>query len=163
MNFTKIRRVEKAITNLQKMGLLYLWGGARLNGHMTPPTTNGQGWTDCSGFVEYLLAVANISNHAGSTFSLATEGQEGRGEIFTLFIKNEPVHDAHVIIRLRKRPRPWHFGKTRYRWAECGGSDNPRPGGGPSWFTPGAKQGRRPEDRIAEFPIHRNFDKQFIS
>lgn len=142
------------------MGLVYLWGGARGGRSMLPPTARGQAWTDCSGLAQYLLAVGGVKlkNPVGSTFSLAEEGAAGKGELLTLFIKNVPASDAHVIIRLRKRPRPWHFGKTRYRWAECGGSDNPRPGGGPTWFTPGATQGRRPEDRIAEFPIHRNFD-----
>lgn len=157
----RIRRLEEAVGRLARMRLIYLWGGARGSGAMIPPTHKGQGWSDCSGFVQYILAVAGIklSNPVGSTWSLAEEGSHGEGDLLTLFIKNPPG-DEHVIVRHRKRPRPWHFGKTRYRWSQCGGSDNPQPGGGPSWFIPGFTLGWRPENRIREFPIKRNFDKE---
>lgn len=157
----RIRRLEKAVSRLMRMRLSYVWGGARGHTAMVPPTVRGQGWSDCSGFVQYVLAVAGIQldNPVGSTWSLATEGSEGTGHLLTLFIKNPPG-DEHVIIRHRKRPRPWHFGKTRYRWSECGGSDNPLPSGGPTWFTPGTKMGMKPADRIHEFPIKRNFDRE---
>jgi hypothetical protein len=97
-----------------------------------------------------------LRNDAGSTWSLAEEGEAGVGEFFTLFIKNAPG-DEHVICRLRQRPRPWHFGKTKFRWVECGGTDNPSSGGGPSFFTPGKGMGMAPEERIKEFNIHRRF------
>jgi hypothetical protein len=115
-------------------------------------------WTDCSGFATYLLDVAGVKlkNEAGSTWSLAEEGEKGVGAYFTLFIKNNPG-DEHVIVRLRKRPRPWHFGKTRYRWVECGGTDNGTAGGGPAYFTPGHGMGLTPEQRIREFDIHVRF------
>lgn len=154
----RIRRVEKAVSRLQRMRLIYVWGGARGSNAMVPPTSAGQGWSDCSGFAQYLCAVAGIElkNPVGSTWSLAEEGLIGKNDIFTLLIKNPP-HDEHVIVRLRKRPRPWHLGKTKYRWAECGGSDNPSAGGGPSWFTPGRGMGMSPEQRVKEFNIHRHF------
>jgi len=152
--------MEKAASRLQRMRLIYLWGGARHGGAMIPPSSAGQGWSDCSGLAQYLCAVAgiNLKSPTGSTWSLAGEGQKGTSTVFTLFIKNPPG-DEHVICRMRKRPRPWHFGKTKYRWVQCGGSDNPSSGGGPSWFTPGRGMGLSPEQRIKEFPIHRNFDK----
>jgi hypothetical protein len=148
----KSRRVEKAISRLGRMRLIYKWGGARVGNHIAEPVAAGLPWTDCSGFGLYLAAVADLhpENPVGSTFSMATEGREGTSDYFTWFIKNEPASDAHVIVRLRKRPRPWHRGQPRYRWAECGGSDNPSAGGGPHWFQPSAA-------RIAEFPIRRHF------
>jgi hypothetical protein len=154
----RIRRVEKAISRLQRMHLVYVWGGARGGSAMIPPTSTGQGWSDCSGFAQYVLAVAGIDlkNPVGSTWSLAEEGEAGKNDVLTLFIKNPPG-DEHVIVRLRKRPRPWHRGQTKYRWAECGGTDNPQAGGGPGWFTPGRGMGMTPERRVAEFPIHRKF------
>lgn len=155
----RVRRMEKAASRLQRMRLIYVWGGGRGTGAMSAPTTTGQGWSDCSGFAQYLCAVAGIElkNPVGSTWSLADEGQPGVSTVFTLFIKNPPG-DEHVICRMRKRPRPWHFGKTKYRWVQCGGSDNPSSGGGPSWFTPGKGMGLTPEQRIKEFPIRRHFE-----
>lgn len=154
----RIRRVEKAVSNLQRMHLIYSYGGGRGSNGMIPPTRAGQGWSDCSGLAQYLCAVGDVhlKNPVGSTWSLAEEGDKGVSDNFTLFIKNNPG-DEHVIVRLRKRPRLWHFGKTKYRWAECGGTDNPSAGGGPSWFTPGKRMGMAPEQRIKEFPIHRKF------
>lgn len=155
----KIRRVEKAVSRLQRMHLIYVYGGARGSNAMVPPHGNGQGWSDCSGLAQYLCAVADIKlrDPVGSTWSLAEEGEKGVSGNLTLFIKNNPG-DEHVIVRLRRRPRPWHFGKTKYRWAECGGTDNPQSGGGPSWFTPGRGMGMTPEQRIEEFYIRRRFD-----
>jgi hypothetical protein len=147
----KIRRIEKAISRLAKMRLIYKYGGGRGSTHMLNPAGPGLGWSDCSGLAQYLCEVGDIhlKNFVGSTWSLAEEGEAGKSDLFTLFIKNNPG-DEHVIIRVRKRPRPWHRGETRYRWAECGGTDNPTSGGGPTWFRP-------TPDRIKEFPIHRKF------
>lgn len=151
----KARRIETAITSLMRMGLVYNLGGARFNGRITAPQHNGEAWTDCSGCGLYVKQVANIpsANGAGNTVSMAEEGKEGYSDYLTFFIKNPPgeVDNEHVIIRLRKRPRPWHRGVPKYRWAECGGSDNPKSGGGPTWFKPTA-------ERIAEFPIRRCFE-----
>lgn len=154
----RIRRVEKAVSRLQRMHLIYSYGGGRGSNTMIPPTRSGQGWSDCSGLAQYLCAVADVhlKNAVGSTWSLAEEGEKGVSDNFTLFIKNNPG-DEHVIVRLRKRPKPWHFGQTKYRWAECGGTDNPSSGGGPSWFTPGKGMGMSPEQRVKEFDIHRKF------
>lgn len=155
----RIRRGETLTKRLQGMNLIYSYGGGRVGGHITTPQA-GQKWTDCSGFATYLLDAMGVKlkNDAGSTWSLAEEGVAGVGEFCTLFIKNASAPgDEHVIVRLRKRPRPWHLGKTKYRWVECGGSDNPTPGGGPAFFTPGRGMGLTPEQRIKEFPIHRKF------
>jgi hypothetical protein len=153
----RIRRLETAAKHLQSMRMIYSYGGGRVGGHIAKPEA-GEKWTDCSGCATYLLDVAGIrlKNDAGSTWSLAEEGSPGASEFFTLFIKNNPG-DEHVICRLRKRPRPWHFGKTKYRWFECGGTDNPTAGGGPSFFTPGSGMGITPEERVKEFNIHRHF------
>lgn len=154
---TRIRRVEKAAKRLSRLSLIYSYGGGRVGGHIVEPV-RGTRWTDCSGFATYLLDVAGVKlkNDAGSTWSLAEEGQRGVGNFLTLFIKNHPG-DEHVIVRLRKRPRPWHFGKTKYRWVQCGGTDNPSAGGGPAFFTPGRGMGLTPEQRVKEFDIHRHF------
>jgi len=154
----RVRRIEKAISRLQRMHLIYVYGGGRGGSAMISPTHSGQGWSDCSGLAQYLCAVGDVKlgNPVGSTWSLAEEGEKGANDIFTLFIKNNPG-DEHVIVRLRKRSRPWHLGKTKYRWAECGGTDNPQSGGGPSWFTPGRGMGLTPEQRISQFDIRRHF------
>ncbi|MDX6609040.1 MAG: hypothetical protein QOF85_965 [Solirubrobacterales bacterium] len=148
----RIRRVEKAISQLVRMDLIYKLGGAREANGIGSPTGGGVAWTDCSGFVLYLLAVAGIKprSPAGWTGTLVEEGREGWSSYLTLLLKEPEQTEGHVILRLRKRPRPWHLGEPRYRWAECGGRDNPRSGGGPTWFKP------TPE-RIAEFPYHRHF------
>lgn len=155
----RIRRGETLTKRLQALGLIYSYGGGRVGGHIVKPE-RGTKWTDCSGFATYLLDAMGIKlkNDAGSTWSLAEEGKAGKGKNLTLFIKNgTALGDEHVIVRLRKRPRPWHFGKTKYRWVECGGSDNPTSGGGPAFFTPGKGMGLTPEERQKEFPIHRHF------
>lgn len=139
------------VSKLSRRRLFYGWGGARQGGIVVGPKRAGEAWTDCSGLALYLARVAGIplENGAGSTWSMASEGEAGTSPYMTWFIKNTTVEDAHVIIRLRKRPRWWRRSPA-YRWAECGGYDNPSPGGGPSWFEP-------TEARIAEFPIHRHF------
>lgn len=154
---TRLRRGETLTKRLMRLNLIYSYGGGRVAGHIVAPVA-GEKWTDCSGFATYLLDAMGIKlkNDAGSTWSLAEEGEAGVGEFFTLFIKNA-AGDEHVICRMRKRPRPWHFGKTKYRWVECGGTDNSSAGGGPCFFTPGSGMGLTPEQRVAEFPIHRKF------
>lgn len=151
----RIRRVEKAVTKLSHMSLIYKLGGARggpNHNAIENPIGDGLPWTDCSGFALYLMSVAGIKadNPAGWTGTLVQEGSEGESEYFTLFLKEPENTEGHVIVRLRKHPRPWHRGQTRYRWAECGGRDNPKSGGGPTWFKP-------TKARIAEFPFRRRF------
>lgn len=116
---------------------------------MVPPPQSGS-WSDCSGFAQWLCEVGDIrlDNYVGSTWSLATEGEKGTSPYFTLFIKNNPG-DEHVIVRLRRRRRLGGL-LPEFRWAQCGGRDNPQAGGGPSWFRP-------TEARIAEFDTHRRF------
>lgn len=155
-----IRRGEQTVKRLSRMGLYYFYGGGRERGHVVEPVPNTR-WTDCSGCACYVLTKMGIvlKNPAGSTWSLVFEGEAGESDYLTLYVKND-AGDEHVIIRARKRPRPWHFGRPRFRWWECGGSDNPTPRGGPSFFIPGLKMGLGWKARVAEFYEHRNFDKE---
>lgn len=155
-----IRRGEQTVKRLSKMGLIYWYGGGRVGGHVIEPTPDEK-WTDCSGCGCYVLTKMGIKlkNPAGSTWSLVEEGEQGESDYLTLYVKNDHG-DEHVIIRGRKRPKPWHFGRPRFRWWECGGSDNPTPNGGPSFFIPGLKMGLGWKQRVAEFYDHRNFDKE---
>lgn len=150
----RVRRVEHTVSKFERMGLIYDLGGARFNGRIIAPQSDDKPWTDCSGWGLFLKQIANIlsAQGAGNTVSMAEEGVEGLSDYLTFFIKNPPgeIDNEHVIIRLRERPKPIHRGEPRYRWTECGGSDNPRPGGGPTWFKPTPA-------RIAEFPIRRCF------
>lgn len=157
----RIRVLEQEGTRLSKLGLSYLWGGARTCGKFMCAPIKGKPWTDCSGCAQYLLKFIEIElkNYVGSTFSLAEEGHPGWSDYLTMCIKNTPG-DEHIIFRLRKRPKPWHFGRPRFRYFECGGSDNPSSGDGPSWFIPGLKMGLFWKKRVREFYIQRNFDDQ---
>jgi hypothetical protein len=146
----RFKRTEKFISAVKRMKLYYkLGGGRRWSPERTVLTKEGG---DCSWWALEILAKLGIQVNvkAGNTVSLAEEGTEGVGELLTLFIKNPPgeVDNEHVIIRMRRRRT---FGiLPRHRWTECGGSDNPEPRGGPTWFRPTAA-------RIAEFPIRRHF------
>lgn len=153
----RVRRMEVYAKHLTALGLYYSYGGGRVGGHIVDPVS-GRPWTDCSGGATKLLDVGGVKlrNDAGSTWSLATEGSAGEGEMFTLFIKNDPG-DEHVICRFRLKPKPWHRGEARHRWWEVGGSDNRSSKGGPSFFTPGVGMGLSIADRVAQFPIHRHF------
>lgn len=155
-----IRRGEKLVTRLSRMYLPYAYGGGRVNGRIVDPV-DGRPWTDCSGCAIYVLIHGygvKLKDAAGSTWSLANEGEAGKSQYLTLYIKNTP-DDEHIIVRARKRPRPWHFGIPRFRYWQCGGSDNPQ-GGQPTWFIPGLKMGLRWKTRVAQFYIQRNFDAQ---
>lgn len=148
----RIRRIEKGISTVARRHLIYSYGGGRGSSHMENPPASGS-WTDCSGLAQWCCQIGDIrlKNYVGSTWSLAVEGETGTSPYFTLFIKNNPG-DEHVIIRLRRRGRVRRALFGEHRWAECGGSDNPQAGGGPSWFRPS-------DARIAEFPIHRFFSE----
>lgn len=151
----KVRRAEKKTKKLQRMRLGYLLGGARGNPDgITGPRGKGDDWTDCSGFALYLCRVMGINNENknGWTGTLVNEGKEGTSPYFTLYLKEPEQTEGHVIIRFRHHPR-WRrmFGlAARWRWAECGGFDNPNPGGGPTFFKP-------TESRVNEFPFKRHF------
>lgn len=149
----RIRRVEKAVSRASRMNLIYRLGGGRAGGGTFFPRTSGEAWGDCSAWACLLCAIAGLKldNPDGWTGTLQDEGKAGKSEYLTLFIKEPMNVDGHVIIRLRKRPRPWHFGIPVYRWTECGGRDNPKSGGGPTWFRP-------TKSRIEEFPIQRHFE-----
>lgn len=151
----RCRNTEKVIKHLSLMNLIYRLGGARGSSRhngIHGPISPGQEWTDCSGFALFIMSILGIKaeNPGGWTGTLVKEGEAGESDYFTLFIKEPFNTEGHVILRLRKRPRPWHFGVPRYRWAECGGMDNPKAGDGPTYFRP-------TKARIAEFPYHRHF------
>lgn len=156
----QIRLGERLVKHLSTLGLRYWYGGGRVDGHIVEPTP-GEKWTDCSGGVCYVLPKMGIPlrNAAGSTWTLAGEGQPGRSNYLTLYIKNTPG-DEHVIVEGRKRPRPWHLGRPRFRYWEVGGSDNPDARGGPSYFIPGLRMGLGWKARLHEFYIARNFDRE---
>lgn len=158
-----LRDGEQLVTELSHMDLGYDYGGGRVGGKIEKPV-DGKPWTDCSGCGIYVGERGygiDFKNDAGSTWSLAEEGDPGESQYLTFYIKNNPAgHDEHIIARARKRPRPWHFGRPRFRYWECGGSDNPKGNGGPSWFIPGLKMGISWKSRVDQFYIHRNFDRQ---
>lgn len=158
-----VRKGETLVSKLSHWTLPYSYGGGRVNGQIVAPV-DGKPWTDCSGCAIYIAVHGyglKLKNAAGSTWSLAEEGQAGESRYLTFYIKNVVAgHDEHIIVRGRKRPRPWHLGRPRYRYWECGGSDNPKSNGGPSWFIPGLHMGLAWKSRVEQFYIHRNFDDQ---
>lgn len=132
-----MRRVLAEIQRVHNQNLSYAWGGSH-----NEAIVHGDDY-DCSSWASHLCQMANLKVSTATTYGLAGAGKAGEGKWLTLYIKNPPnPHDAHVIVRV--------FDGHRYRWTECGGSDNPRPKGGPCWFTPSPA-------RIAQFPIHRHF------
>ena len=144
-NYHLLRAAEHEITRLASLDLHYGWGGGRNCGNV-PCTDYNHG--DIAGDCSWLAAVAcdklgRIVAWPGNTYTLAIEGHEGHGRMFTMHIKNfaDPAQ-SHVILEFK------HHKHTR--WAECGGFDNPSAFGGPSWFRPS-------EERVSEFPIKRHF------
>lgn len=139
-------------------GMAYLWGG----GHVTP-ADDGPG--DCSWFASWLWQRFERALVTGTTYTLADVGEEGLGRWFGLMIKNiagEP-DESHVIEWWNiSRQEAAELGIEHYRCAdgffytECGGSDNPTAGNGPTFFTPGEGMGLTLQQRLAEFPIHRH-------
>lgn len=153
--------VKSAIAGLFVLiakGMAYLWGG----GHMTP-ADGGPG--DCSWLASWLWQRFEPSLPTGTTYTLAEAGLAGFGRIFTLMIKNIPGRpdESHVIER-------WEFTKAEaaalkieqhrcadgFFYTECGGSDNPTAGNGPTFFTPGEGMGLTIAQRLAQFPDHRH-------
>lgn len=153
--------VKSAIVGLFALiakGMAYVFGG----GHMTP-ADGGPG--DCSWLASWLWQHFEPGLPTGTTYSLAEAGAEGFGRIFSLMIKNiagQP-DESHVIER-------WEFTKAEaaelkieqhrcadgFFYTECGGSDNPTAGNGPTFFTPGEGMGLSLTARLAEFDIHRH-------
>lgn len=145
----KIRRVEHEVTRLSKMNLPYVFGGGRTCGY--PPCADGPG--DCSWFQGHLINVAGFKMPVPAT-NLSTFSMEqfpdldpdtfghGPGKFLTFYIKdgNGDPHEAHT------------FCEIRGRFAECGGTDNPSSGNGPSWFHPGDGMGLTLHQRLQEFP-----------
>lgn len=156
--FPKVKSAMVGLFGLIAKGMAYVFGG----GHVTP-ANNGPG--DCSWLASWLWQHFEPNLPTGTTFTLAEAGLEGFGRRFTLMIKNiagEP-DESHVIER-------WEFtaaeakelGIEKHRcsdgffYTECGGSDNPTAGNGPTFFTPGEGMGLSLEARLAEFSIHRH-------
>lgn len=121
-----VEKVAAEIERLSKLGLDYVLGG----GHATPAPANGP--FDCSSFVSRCVQLVDPGAPTMATPQLATYGQEGKGEWITLYVHNGGAGGGHTLI------------KVGDRYAECGGSDNPDPNGGPSWIEPSA-------GRLAEF------------
>lgn len=153
----RVRRGEESISRLEQRDLIYLLGGARQYSpvqRILAPVGHDDHWTDCSGCAEFECAVMGLQlrNPAGWTGTLVTEGRQGTSPYFTLMLKEPEQTEGHVIMRFRHHPGFLHReGAAKWRWAECGGIDNPTAGGGPTWFHP-------TDERIAEFPYHRHFE-----
>jgi hypothetical protein len=144
-------------------GMAYLWGG----GHVTP-ADSGPG--DCSWLASREIQHFDPSIPTGTTYTLAVAGVEGFGVELTLMIKNIDGRpdESHVIERWRMPQAlvdKYKLGKwvidheadgTCVLYSECGGSDNPTAGNGPSFFIPGLEMGLTVESRLAEFDEHRH-------
>lgn len=163
------RRGELFISHAAARHNLYDLGGARIlipgkDGTVTSianPTPKGDPWTDCSGGAFKTGLVMGLPLHeifkAGPiwTGTFADLLHPGESDFLTFFLKESHLTEGHVIMRLRERPKPWHSGTPRYRFAEVGGSDNER-SGGMCWLKhPGQGMGLSVHERLAEFDEHR--------
>lgn len=147
----------------------YVFGGD----HVTPA---GTGPGDCSWLASRNRQHWEPTSPTGTTFTLAEEGQPGPGAEITLMIKNIPgqADESHVIelwfidpaLVKQHRLQQWVLEPKDIPVAvpagvlalvsECGGSDNPTPGNGPSFVIPGKEMGMSVQSRLAEFSIHRH-------
>lgn len=142
-------------------GMAYLWGG----GHVTPADA-GPG--DCSWLASRNVQHFDPSIPTGTTYTLAAAGEPGQGVKLTLKIKNIAGRpdESHVIEEWEMDDdlvKKYHLEKwvikkgapgTSILYSECGGSDNPTSGNGPSFFIPGLEMGMSVDSRVAEFPEH---------
>lgn len=147
----------------------YVFGG----GHVTP-ANSGPG--DCSWLASRLRQHWESKSPTGTTFTLAEEALPGTGAEITLMIKNiagQP-DESHVIelwfmdpaLVKQHRLQQWVLEQADVPVqipvgalalvSECGGSDNPTPGNGPSFVIPGKEMGMSVSARLAEFSIHRH-------
>lgn len=133
------RFLDEAIRDT-KLGLHYLWGGGHLPGD---PAAHPNGPWDCSGWALHLLSVVveGVNGAGMNTIGFMnaaraeTNGlEQGEGRWITFFVK-----DDHMVTRVVFNGRTY--------WMECGGSDNPKAGDGPTFWTP------TPE-RIRQFNFH---------
>jgi hypothetical protein len=146
----RLRRGEQLVSHLESLDLSYLLGGARGSGtYISGPAGKDEAWTDCSGFELYVRRAMGLmpKDPVGWTGTIVTEGHEGLSPYYVVLLKEPDQTEGHTIQRRRHKPR---VGPEVFRWTECGGSDNPHPAGGPTWFEPTA-------ERIAEFPYRRYF------
>lgn len=167
------RRGETAITRAARHDNQYDLGGGRIfiPGHVdgrpqtvtsiSNPTPDGMLWTDCSGGAFWVALAMGLPVHDifGDgpiwTGTFADLLKPGESDFITFFIKESHLTEGHVIMRLRERPKPWHSGTPRYRFAEVGGSDNEK-NGGMCWLRhPGKKMGLTVHERLSEFDEHR--------
>jgi hypothetical protein len=167
------RRGETFISRAARRDNLYDLGGGRIfipghvNGHaqtvssIANPAPKGDPWTDCSGgaFKTGLVMGLPLHDIFGDgpiwTGTFASLLREGESDFLTFFLKEPDQTEGHVIMRLRERPKPWHSGVPRYRFAEVGGSDNEKAGGMCWLHTPGKRMGLTVHDRLSEFDYHR--------
>lgn len=156
------RRGEHLITRYEKLDLIYLLGGARFGDRISGPTGPRTAWSDCSGGAFFVAAAMGLpmikifEGHPIWTGSFVDLLHEGESDFLTFYLKEPYETEGHVIMRLRQRPKPWHRGEPRYRFAEQGGTDNPHPGGGLTWLpTPGKGMGLTVHERLSEFNYHR--------
>lgn len=156
------RRGEHLITHLGHLDLIYLLGGARFGDRISGPLGPRSAWSDCSGGAFFVGAAMGLpmvkifEGHPIWTGSFVDLLQPGESDYLTFYLKEPYETEGHVIMRLRERPKPWHRGIPRYRFAEQGGSDNPAPGGGMHWLKhPGQGMGLTVHQRLAEFDHHR--------
>jgi len=157
------------LIHLISKGMAYAWGG----GHVTPAD---EGPGDCSWLASRNVQHFDPSIPTGTTYTLAEAGEPGFGSQLTLMIKNIPgrADESHVIelweltheliagLKLQK----WVIGTevlghaarpgNAFLVSECGGSDNPTSGNGPSFVIPGQGMGLTVEQRLAEFTVHRH-------
>lgn len=156
------RRGEHLVTHLERMRLIYLLGGARFGDRIVGPTGKGDAWSDCSGGAFFVAAAMGLpvidifKGHPIWTGSFVDLLQEGESDYLTFHLKEPYETEGHVIFSMRERPKPWHAGEPRYRFAEQGGTDNPHPGGGMTWLPhPGRGMGLSVHERLSEFDYKR--------
>lgn len=146
--FKRIRHAEHECKRLEQLFGTYDLGGGRNCGSKPCDFKNGlyQGKYvgDCSWLQCYICDILGIKlkSPIGWTGTLVNEGLPGHGKLYTIHIKDPFDTEGHTIGQFHH--------PIRDRWVECGGSDNPHPGDGVTFWHPTA-------ERIAEFPYKRHF------
>lgn len=146
--FKKLRHVEHEIKRLELLYGTYDLGGGRNCGPRPCRFEHGLfegkyvgdcSWLQC--LVCDLLGI-KLKDPLGWTGTLVKEGHAGYGRWYTIHIKNPFETEGHTI-------GEFHH-PMMHRWFQCGGSDNPKPNDGVTFWKPTA-------ERIAEFPYKRHF------
>ena len=146
-----VRHAEREIKRLELLYGAYDLGGGRRCGDQFCNFKNGlyegKYVGDCSwlqGLTCEMLGI-KLSTPPSLTWtgSLYKEGKAGKGKLYTLFVKDPEDTEGHSIGCFHHH--------LKDRWFECGGSDNPHPNNGVTFWKPTA-------ERIAEFPYRRHFE-----